>query len=307
MNRTVVAGFVAGAFVASGVSYLVSRHKAPVLVTPAMTRVAVPPPAPPSRPIEAPAPPPLVTTPKTTPAKIPARTRVVYPPPVVEQAALAPTPAPAPAVATEPDPPAPPQPVAAAPEPLQPAPGPPTEIAPEQPHTVTIANGKVVSVRLSESLSSHRNRPGDVFFATLDEPLEVDGFVIAERGARIEGRVVEAEEAGRVQGLARLVLELTRIETSDGQRVAVRTERFEKAGPASKREDAAKIGAGAVLGSIIGAAAGGGKGAAIGAAAGGAAGTGTVMATRGKPAELPVEARLTFKIDQPVVITELRK
>ena len=35
-----------------------------------------------------------------------------------------------------------------------------------------------------------------------------------------------------------------------------------------------------------------------------AAGAGTVMATRGKPAELRVETRITFKLNEPVTVTE---
>jgi hypothetical protein len=41
-------------------------------------------------------------------------------------------------------------------------------------------------VRLVDGLSSERNAPGDAFLATLDKELVVDGFVIAERGARVE-------------------------------------------------------------------------------------------------------------------------
>jgi len=162
----------------------------------------------------------------------------------------------------------------------------------------------LIPVRLSEGLSSQRNQAGDVFMATLDQPLEAEGFVIAERGARVEGRVTQAQEAGRVKGLSQLTIELTKINTSDSQRIAIRTTPFVKTGPESKGEDAAKIGIGAALGAVIGAAAGGGKGAAIGAAAGGAAGTGTVMATRGKPTELRVETRISFRLAQPVTITE---
>lgn len=175
--------------------------------------------------------------------------------------------------------------------------------APEPAH-VTLTPGTVLSVRFSQALSSDRSRQGDVFGGTLDQPLEIDGFVVAERGARVEGRVSEVQEAGRVKGLAQLTLELTRLHTSDGQSIPIRTTQFVQQGPASKKEDAEKIGAGAVLGTIIGAIAGGGKGAAIGAAAGGAAGAGTVAATRGKPAVLPAESRVSFRIDQPVEITE---
>lgn len=140
--------------------------------------------------------------------------------------------------------------------------------------------------------------------ATLDKPLVVEGLAIAERGARLEGRVLEAEEAGRVKGVSMLAIHLVRLHTSDGQRVDIQTEVFRKQGPTTKGEDAAKVGAGAGIGAAIGAIAGGGKGAAIGAAVGGAAGAGTVAATRGKPAVLPVETRIDFRLNAPVTVTE---
>jgi hypothetical protein len=49
---------------------------------------------------------------------------------------------------------------------------------------------------------------------------------------------------------------------------------------------------------------GGGKGAGIGAGAGGAAGAGDVLLTRGKPAEIPVETRVSFRVQDSVTITE---
>jgi hypothetical protein len=107
-----------------------------------------------------------------------------------------------------------------------------------------------------------------------------------------------------VKGLAHLAVALTRLHTTDGQQVEIRTESFQKEGPKSTGDDAKKVGVGAAVGAAIGAIAGGGKGAAIGAGVGGAAGAGTVMATRGKPAELPVETRLRFKLEAPVTITE---
>ena len=162
----------------------------------------------------------------------------------------------------------------------------------------------MLTVRLNDTLSTERNRQGDSFSGTLDQPLVVDGLVIAEKGARVNGRISDLVEAGRVKGLANLSLELTSLTTSDGQKVPLRTERFAKEGPSSKTEDGAKVGIGAALGAAIGAIAGGGKGAAIGAASGGAAGGGVVAATRGKPAVIPSETKISFRIDQPVMITE---
>jgi hypothetical protein len=201
-------------------------------------------------------------------------------------------------------------PVVATPAPVvEPAPK-PVEAPPPPPppaRRVTLDVGTVLSVRLIESVSSDRNHPGDTFTASLDEPLVVDNMVIAEKGARVEGRIVDTTQAGRVKGLAAIALELTTLVTSDGQRVAISTESFKKDGPDSKKKDAAKVGGGAALGAIIGAIAGGGKGAAIGAGVGGAAGTGAVVGTRGDAAVLASETKLTFHLSNSVTITEKRR
>src|SRR5438132_10944988 len=116
--------------------------------------------------------------------------------------------------------------------------------------------------------------PGDTFIATLDKELVVDGFVIAERGARAEGRVVSSDRGGKVKGVAELAIELTRLHTSDGQDVAVQTDSFEKRSAQTQRQDAEKIGAGAAIGAVSGAIAAGRKRAAVGTGVGGGAGAG---------------------------------
>ncbi len=226
----------------------------------------------------------------------PVQTQVARNEPPVQAAAPAPAPAPEPVKETAPAPPAP-APIVSAPEPPPPPP----------PQRVTIQAGTLLAVRLVEGLSTERNKAGDTFTATLDQPLIVDGFVIAERGARLEGRVVQSEPAGRVRGTASLGIELTRLNTSDGQKVAIATDTFTKAGPTSVKEDVARGAAATGIGAVIGAIAGGGKGAAIGAAAGAAGGAGVAMATRGKPATLPTETRLNLRLREPVTITEHRR
>jgi hypothetical protein len=222
--------------------------------------------------------------------------------PIATPAQSQPVPEPQAAPAPVPNPPAPAPP---APEPVvEPAPKP---VEPPPARSITLTAGTLLPVRLIETVSSDRNHPGDTFTATLDAPLVVDGFVIAEKGSRAEGRIVESQQAGRVKGLASIALELTRINTSDGQHVEIATDSFTKMGQESKREDAAKIGGGAALGAIIGAIAGGGKGAAIGAGVGGAAGTGAVVGTRGKAAVLPSETKISFRLSNAVTITEKRR
>jgi hypothetical protein len=172
------------------------------------------------------------------------------------------------------------------------------------PHQVELAAGTALSVRLGETLSTEHNYTGDTFRGTLEQPIIRDGFIIAEKGSKVLGRILDATAAGRVRGAANLSIALTQINTTDGQRVQVETNAVEKRGNSSTGVDAAKIAGGAALGAIIGALGGGAKGAAIGAGAGGAAGTGVVLTTRGKPAVLPNESLVTFQLASPVTITE---
>lgn len=218
-------------------------------------------------------------------------------PPVGVPPSSAPARTPTPAV-NEPAP-LPPMPSSSPMEPNAPAPS-----SVQQSHVVTLQAGTNLQIRLGETLASDHNYTGDTFRATLENQLIVDGFIIADRGSKVLGKVVNSQQAGRVEGLSGLTLALTEINTTDGQRVRIQTDLYDKRGPGSVGSDAAKIAGGAALGALIGAIAGGGKGAAIGAGAGGAAGTGIVLATRGRSTALPIETRLAFRLAAPVTITE---
>ncbi|MGA3040586.1 MAG: hypothetical protein ABSF54_07345 [Bryobacteraceae bacterium] len=231
--------------------------------------------------------------------------------------------APSPAPATiaqntppaQPEPPLPIQQPVAPPITAEPAPATtpaPTESvdppAPQAAPSVTLDSGMTLPVRLGESLSSEHNQAGDTFTATLDAPLSAGGFVIAEKGAHVEGRVVEAQKSGHAKGKAVLALELTKLDTSDGQHVDIKTETVRKQGATMATGDqVGVVAAAAGIGAIIGALAGGGKGAAIGAGAGGAAGGGGVVATRDKAVSLPTESKIAFRLSAPVTITERLK
>ena len=169
---------------------------------------------------------------------------------------------------------------------------------------MTIPAGLLLSVRIDNTLSTSRNRTDDAFFASLDEKLIVDGLIIADKGARLQGRIVESQKAGRVKGVARLACELTHLDTDDGQRVGIRTSTFTLEGPRTRGEDLKKVAMGAGAGAILGAIFGGGKGAAIGAASGAGAGAGTAAARRGEPAVIEPETLLDFRLTDGVVVTE---
>ena len=91
---------------------------------------------------------------------------------------------------------------------------------------------------------------------------------------------------------------------ANGLVIAERGARVE--GQVASSDRGGRVKGGAAIGAVIGAIAGGGKGAAIGAGVGGGAGAGDVLLTRGKPATLPSETRISFRLSQPVTVTERR-
>jgi hypothetical protein len=157
---------------------------------------------------------------------------------------------------------------------------------------------------LQHTLSSERNEPGDDFPATLDEPLIVDGLIVADRGAQVEGRIVDSQRAGRLKGVSHLSCELSRLHTDDGQWIDLKTSEVEREGDSQRNSDLKKVALGAGVGAIIGAIGGGGKGAAIGAGVGGGAGAGAAAAKRGDPVVLRPETRLSFFLEDSVRIVE---
>jgi hypothetical protein len=174
------------------------------------------------------------------------------------------------------------------------------------PATLSLPAGAFVTIRVNQRLSSDRNQAGDTFYATLAQPLIVDGIVVARRGATVMGRVSDAAKAGRVQGTSRLGLELTSLSLVDGQQVSIQSQVIDRNGRTSTGDDATAIGASTGIGAVIGAAAGGGSGAAIGAGAGALASTLGVLLTRGRATEVYPEALLTFRLESPIMISTVQ-
>ncbi|HEY4683235.1 MAG TPA: hypothetical protein VIH17_08295 [Candidatus Acidoferrales bacterium] len=167
--------------------------------------------------------------------------------------------------------------------------------------TITVPAGTPIVVRMIDTVDSERNRVGDAFLASLEEPIVVDDQVVASKGADVEGRLSEVKEAGRIAGKSELLLELTAI-TINGQRYAISTGNYEVAGEGRGKRSAQVIGGGAAIGAVIGAIAGGGKGAAIGAATGAGAGTAIQVLTKGEQVRVPSETRLSFDLNRPLVV-----
>jgi hypothetical protein len=170
---------------------------------------------------------------------------------------------------------------------------------------VTIPAGTRISVRTIDGIDSTKNRVGDRFQASLEEPLMVDGNVVVAKGADVYGRLTESKESGTFTGKSQLRLELTGI-VVNGQTVPLVTGEYELTGKSRGASTAKRTVGGAAVGSIIGALAGGGKGAAVGAGVGGGLGAGSETITKGDQVKVPSETLLDFTLQQDVSIPTLR-
>ncbi|MCZ6490471.1 MAG: hypothetical protein O7A06_08070, partial [Acidobacteria bacterium] len=168
--------------------------------------------------------------------------------------------------------------------------------APSQTLAGIPAEGARLRVRTTTTLSTKSHQAGDTFLATLEEPWVEGSRVIAPQGAQVEGRIVEADDGGRVKGVAWIAVQLVRLHTVSGHVAEIATNTLVMEANGTKAEDAAKIGVISGIGAAVGALIGGGKGAVIGAATGAAAGTGVVLATHGDPAVIASETVLDFTL-----------
>ncbi|HXJ47386.1 MAG TPA: hypothetical protein VNK47_11975 [Candidatus Dormibacteraeota bacterium] len=180
--------------------------------------------------------------------------------------------------------------------------GPPVSQNNYDSNPVTLPAGQSLLVRMIDGVDSSKNHVGDIFHASLETDLNVNGQVVARKGTDVYGRLATAEKGGKFAGKSELQLELTRM-VIDGHDYPLVSSDYNLQGKGRGGDTAKKVGGGAVLGAVIGAIAGGGKGAAVGAAAGSAAGAGVQIITHGEQVKVPSEALLEFRLQQPVTLT----
>src|ERR1019366_1564979 len=163
-----------------------------------------------------------------------------------------------------------------------------------------IPSGTVLTIRMVDSVDSERDRVGQTFTASLDEPvLDPGGRILVPRGADVVVKLVDDQQSGKIEGRTVLTLDIMSLRV-DGRQIDVDTTAITQESASRGAKSGKVIGGTAVLGAIIGGGAGGGKGAAIGLGAGAGAGTAVQVATKGQRVRVPSETRLTFTLQQPV-------
>ena len=170
-----------------------------------------------------------------------------------------------------------------------------------------VPSNVVLTVELTNRLSTDVSQRGDRFEARVVEPQEFAGAVVG-------GRLADVQRSGKARGRSLLQLDFDQIRMPSGSgwepfsaQVIEVVQTTEESGVgdvdpeggvrgrSTTKDDVAKVGGAAGVGAIIGAIAGGGKGAAIGAVIGGGAATGGVMSQRGKEIRLEPGQQLRIR------------
>jgi hypothetical protein len=168
----------------------------------------------------------------------------------------------------------------------------------------TVPGGTLLNVRLETTVASNTNSEGDPVEAVLTEPVVIDDRDVVPAGATLKGVVADATPSGKVKGRAHLALRFTRLVTHnrDDQSEYLIAAYVARTAPATKSEDAKKIGVGTGAGAIIGGIIGGGKGAAAGAAIGAGGGTAVVLSTAGQNVKFQRGTTWSLPLERPVVV-----
>lgn len=162
----------------------------------------------------------------------------------------------------------------------------------------TVPEGTELPLKLETTVSSATSHEGDPVSASVTRAITIDDAKVIPAGSQLHGVVTSAVPSGKIKGRARLSVKF-RSMTAAGDSYSIAAG-FSGVAPATKQQDAQKIGIPAAGGAIIGAILGGKKGAAAGAAIGGGAGTAVVMSTSGDEVTISRGSMTSVRLDKAV-------
>lgn len=166
----------------------------------------------------------------------------------------------------------------------------------------TVPAASVIGIRLDTSVSSETARVEDRVTARVTRDVNIDGQTVIPAGAELTGTVTLVDRGGKMRDRARIGVRFDTLTLASREHLPIQTETIFRDGESPSNEASSKIGASAVIGTILGAVIGGKKGAAIGAAAGAGGGTAAVMAGDRNEAAISAGAPLTVRLTAPVTI-----
>src|SRR6266536_1521530 len=122
------------------------------------------------------------------------------------------------------------------------APAAPSAAPAAPPRVFTIRAGAPITIYTAKDLSTKTAKDGDLFTASLARPIVDGDWVIAKKGALVQGVVVNSDPGGRVKGRASMTVKLRSLQLADGRTVDLPTSSYTKVAKSTKKKDAMKIG-----------------------------------------------------------------
>jgi hypothetical protein len=168
---------------------------------------------------------------------------------------------------------------------------------------LVVSSDSVIGLQSDTTVTSEHARVEDRVEARVTRDVKVGDRVAIPAGARAIGFVTQVDRGGKFKEQAKLAIRFQTIVLADGTRLPISTAPVEREGDSKTNASAAKVGGGAIAGTILGAILGGGKGAAIGAAAGAGGGAAAVEASDRSVATLRAGEPITIRLLSPVTVT----
>ena len=190
-----------------------------------------------------------------------------------------------------------------------------TSSQPLQGTITTVPVGTAFQIITDADLNSARNQIGEIFTATLNQPIAVNGDVVIPAGSEIVGQITYLQDAGRAGKNAKMEIKFTSIKPLYGAKVPIMGKVLTqdntgilKGGTIkdqlvkSAKTEAIVTAGGTVVGAGIGAALGGvtaGTGAAVGAASSAGIGLVYLLWRKGQEVKVPSGTKIIVMLEQP--------
>ena len=120
----------------------------------------------------------------------------------------------------------------------------------QKPKPVTLPQGTVLNVRLTQAIEVDAAQSGMMFKSLLDDPVMLDGKVVLPRGSAVALQAAKVEQAGKMKGADKITLKANSI-AFGGKTYDVTTTYVEQKGSGEGKKTTRKVAGGAGLGAIV--------------------------------------------------------
>ena len=115
----------------------------------------------------------------------------------------------------------------------------------DAPKTITLPEGTIISVRITDKISSAHSQTGDIFTGSVDPSVLVDNKVVIPRGTEAHLLMVEDKKGGHFHGKAEIEVELVSL-IIDGKKIDADSDVVKKKKGALSTKTTAEVKPGAV-------------------------------------------------------------